>query len=151
MQVSITESGRRIQKTIVVLAMIGALVTGAFRTQAAQAQTVEERFQDLFVTAGYATAFGAAIGTAFLAFHEDPSAHLRYVAVGASLGFLGGSVLGSYIIFSPMISTDDSSASQNSLIASQAIPQRGIAVRPTWNREAHSLDGVEAGMTLLNF
>ena len=96
----------RVRQSIVALAMIGSLFAATARSEAAQAQTVEERFQDLFVTAGYATAFGAAIGTAFLAFHEDPSAHLRYVAVGASLGFLGGSVLGSYIIFSPMMSSD---------------------------------------------
>lgn len=116
-----------------------------------QAQTVEERFQDLFMTAGYATAFGAALGTAFLAFHEDPSAHLRYVAVGASLGFLGGTVLGSYVVFSPMITDADQSASDNSLIASNAVPVNGLAIRPTWNRSSHKLDGVEAGMTLFNF
>lgn len=141
----------RVRQSIVALAMIGSLFAATARSEAAQAQTVEERFQDLFVTAGYATAFGAAIGTAFLAFHEDPSAHLRYVAVGASLGFLGGSVLGSYIIFSPMMSSDDSSAADNSLIASNAIPGRGIAVRPTWNRDTQNLGGIEAGMTLVNF
>src|SRR4051794_24531918 len=76
---------------------------------AAAAQSTEERFQDLFVTAGYTTAFGAALGTAFLAFTADPAANLRYVAVGASLGFIGGSALGSYIIFSPMLTDSETS------------------------------------------
>lgn len=150
MQVISITSGQKFRQILNALAVVSCLAMTTFNPVQAEGQQVEERFQDLFVTAGYATAFGAAIGTAFLAFHEDPSQHLRYVAIGASLGFLGGSILGSYVIFSPMIG-DTSDVTANSLIASSSIPAYGIAVRPTWNQTEHQFAGVEAGMSLLNF
>ena len=73
----------------------------------ALAQSTEERFRDLFVTAGYATALGAALGAATLSFKSNPEDNLRFIAVGASLGFIGGSFLGSYVVFSPMFSFND--------------------------------------------
>ena len=73
----------------------------------ALAQSTEERFRDLFVTAGYATAFGAALGAATLSFKTNPENHLRFIAVGASLGFIGGSALGSYVVFSPIFSYNE--------------------------------------------
>ena len=78
-------------------------------------QTTEERFQDLFITAGYSTAFGAALGAAFLAFSDDPASQMQYIAMGASLGFIGGSILGTYVIFAPMLSYNDVSTHQESL------------------------------------
>lgn len=68
----------------------------------AKGQSSEERFQDLFSTAAYACAFGATLGAAALAFQPEPEKHLKYIAIGASLGFIGGSVLGSYVVFSPV-------------------------------------------------
>lgn len=66
------------------------------------AQSAETKFQDVFITAGYATAFGAALGAASLSFVDRPQDHLQYVAVGASLGFISGSVLGTYLVLSPI-------------------------------------------------
>ncbi len=63
----------------------------------------EERFQDLFITAGYSTAFGAALGAAVLGLSDNPGTKMRYLAIGASVGFIAGSILGTYIVFSPMI------------------------------------------------
>ena len=52
----------------------------------------EDGFREVFVTAGYSAAFGAAIGAALLPFFPNPSlSSLRYVAGGASLGFIAGS------------------------------------------------------------
>ena len=117
----------------------------------AYGQSTEERFQDLFVTAGYCTAFGAAIGAAFLSFTNYPTQNLEYVAVGASLGFLGGSALGSYVIFSPMV-VDNKTTSPTGTLASDApLPRSGIVLRPTWNREQNRVASIEGGMTLLNF
>jgi hypothetical protein len=144
-------ASKKIHKALTALTLLFTMTITSLPAESAQAQNVEERFQDLFITAGYATAFGAAVGTAFLAFHEDPSRHLRYVAMGASLGFIGGSLLGSYVIFSPMVGENSDDASANSLIASNSVPSQGIAVRPTWNQETKSLAAVEAGMTLINF
>ena len=69
----------------------------------AQVTNSQERFQDFFATAGYGTAFGAALGASALPFQENPEKHLRTVAIGASIGFISGSLLGSYIVFSPGI------------------------------------------------
>lgn len=66
----------------------------------AQAQNTlqpEEGFREVFVTAGYSAAFGAAIGAALLPFFPNPSlSSLRYVAGGASLGFIAGSAFAFY-------------------------------------------------------
>ncbi len=85
--------------------VIGCAAFQVKSTCQAQSIAAEERFQDLFVTAGYGTAFGAAMGTALLSFQSDPNKNLRYIAIGASLGFIGGSILGSYIVFSPVFVT----------------------------------------------
>ena len=121
---------------------------------AAQAQAMEERFQDMFVTAGYCTAFGAALGTAvlFLNPNTDPSTHLRYVAVGASLGFIGGSALGSYIIFAPMLADRTGGYTPGgSLATDRPLPPKGIVVRPTFDATTHALTSIESGMTLARF
>ena len=69
----------------------------------AEPSPTEERFQELFVTAGYATAFGAALGAASLSFYPQPDQNLRMIAVGASLGFIGGSLLGTYMALTPVM------------------------------------------------
>jgi hypothetical protein len=74
----------------------------------AEAQSTEERFQDVFITAGYATAFGAALGAASLSFYEHPEEHMKDVAVGASLGFIGGTLLGTYVVLTPVLAGKDS-------------------------------------------
>lgn len=74
----------------------------------AQVVSTEERFQDLFVTAGYGTAFGAAFGAALLSFTAKPQENLRFIALGASVGFIGGSLLGSYVVFTPAFVSDNS-------------------------------------------
>ena len=51
---------------------------------------METGFQDMLVTSGYSTAFGAALGTAVMGLTSAPTNNLRYVAVGASLGFIVG-------------------------------------------------------------
>jgi hypothetical protein len=137
---------RRLAIGLVTVAFVGS----AMSASEAKAQSTEDRFHDLFVTAGYATAFGAAVGTAFLAWTSDPAANLKYVAMGASLGFIGGSVLGSYIIFSPMIS-DGSTPTGSTLLANGAMPDKGIVFRPTWDKDKNRIASVEGGMTLFKF
>ncbi len=116
-------------------------------------QSTEERFQDLFVTAGYSTAFGAAMGAAFLAFTDDPASKLSYVAMGASLGFIGGSILGTYMIFSPMVVDNHSTPAANdaSLLASIPDKPRALAIRPVWNRQLNHVESLEAGWNIALF
>lgn len=87
--------------------LLSALTLGTLVSETSQAQmiTTEERFQDLFVTAGYGAAFGAAFGAALLSFQPKPEKNLRHVAIGASVGFIAGSLMGTYMIFTPMVST----------------------------------------------
>ena len=118
-------------------------------TPTAQAQSTDERFQDLFVTAGYTTAFGAALGTALLAFTPAPSENLRFVYIGASLGFIGGSILGSYVIFAPMLG--DGQSLDTPSLADGRLPDQGVVVRPTWDPSTSKFSAIESGMTLARF
>jgi len=136
-----------------------------FATQVS-AQTTEERFHDLFVTAGYATAFGAALGAACLSFTPDPSTELRFVAIGASLGFIGGSILGSYIIFTPMMSWDAPQKSEDQLVAYNlreksdrnqfelrptALREGTFVLKPNYNMTSKRFASIEGSITLLRF
>lgn len=121
--------------------LIMLLVAYFVRSPTLNAQSIraEERFQDLFVTAGYGTAFGAALGTALLSFQEEPNKKLRYIAVGASIGFIGGSLLGSYIVFSPVFSPSSQTAFQ---LEKQQLPQasgRRLALQPEINQNSGKL------------
>ncbi|MEN9833821.1 MAG: hypothetical protein RL011_14 [Pseudomonadota bacterium] len=135
------------------LALSGSLVATSARAAGMSGTQMgtEERFQDLFLTAGYCTAFGAALGTAMLAFTTNPTENLRFVAVGASLGFIGGSALGSYIILSPLL-TDGSKDNYTGSLASEGrMPSRGLVIRPTIDRSSHRLMSIEGGLTLARF
>lgn len=136
------------------LTLILSLGLYGILTPAAQAQNVEERFQDLFVTAGYTTAFGAALGTAalFLNPNIDPAANLRFIAMGASLGFIGGSILGGYVIFAPLVTADPVVVpGSGNLATASPLPERGFVVRPTYDTRTHTVASLEGGMTLARF
>jgi hypothetical protein len=110
-----------------------------------QGQTIstQERFQDLFVTAGYGTAFGAAMGAALLSFQSEPDQNLRYVAVGASLGFIGGSILGSYVVFSPVFQVSEKLPLTIDKFALGSSSSK-IIVKPTINPESGSIQHIES-------
>lgn len=138
----------------VLMAVAAAVLVTCLRAPVAQAQTTEERFQDLFVTAGYATAFGAALGTAvlFLNPSTDPGTHLRYIAVGASVGFIGGSAFGSYVIFSPLVTErQDGDAGPSGLAADRLLPAGKVVIRPTYDATTKKLGSIEGGMALARF
>ncbi len=78
-----------------------SLAANAATCSAAQAQqrvaVHSDDLRDVFVTAGYAAAFGAATGVALLPFLPgNVSDNMRVVAGGASVGFLLGSALSLY-------------------------------------------------------
>ena len=88
---------------------IGGFIGGGFFPGSVRAQSglvAENHFRSLFTTAGYSTAFGAALGAAAIGLTENPGNKLRYVAVGGSLGFITGSLMGTWLIFNPMVSYD---------------------------------------------
>ena len=137
------------RKTIIIFGFL-ALLSSLF-TRPGYSQSTEERFQDLFITAGYATAFGAALGAAALSFKENPEDHLRFVAVGASLGFIGGSALGSWIIFSPMFTANARSTAPD-LWATAPAPGH-LRLSPLLGTGAGGLElkQIQGSMTLLEF
>jgi hypothetical protein len=129
------------------LAMILWIALGS---SAAHGQSTEEKFQDLFTTAGYAGAFGAALGASALAFKTHPENHLRYIAVGASLGFIGGTAIGSYIIFSPTVFADDQGPGSQDLFAGHQ-DQTGKTrwlVSPSFNAKSKEFAGFATGFAL---
>ena len=132
------------------LALACLATVGMLRPSDGYGQSTEDRFHDLFVTAGYATAFGAALGAAALSFTAEPEQHLKYVAVGASLGFIGGSAMGTYIIFSPIFTgatNDDANTAPRALTK---IPAKGLLIQPTFAAD-WKLASVATGMTVMRF
>lgn len=111
----------------------------------------EERFQDLFVTAGYSTAFGAALGAAFIGLSPKPAGKLRYLAMGASLGFIAGSVLGTYFVFAPAFAGSDeryiSELSDDPYTLS--LPDNTLTLRPVFSKDA--IHSVQANWVVSNF
>lgn len=75
----------------------------SFRSLAAPigSSVTADRFHQIFTTAAYSTALGGAIGTAALVFTPKPAENLRFIAFGASIGFLSGILLGGYLAFVP--------------------------------------------------
>lgn len=129
--------------------IIAAILATSINQAAAQSFSTQERFQDLFVTAGYGTAFGAAMGAALLSFQDRPDESLRYVAIGASLGFITGSLLGSYIVFSPVFQTDTPQTSRLPLALTDS--QATFTVRPTIDPHASQLSRLEGVWTISRF
>jgi len=115
----------------------------------AQTFSTQERFQDLFVTAGYGTAFGAAMGAALLSFQERPDESLRYVAVGASLGFISGSLLGSYIVFSPVFQAEKKRDSGLPVALGDSVGR--FAIRPTIDPQRRYISRFEGVWTVAQF
>lgn len=104
----------------------------------AQMSQTQQQFQDLFATAGYGTAFGAAMGAATLPFQKHPERKLRSVAIGASIGFIAGSLAGGYMIF-----TDRSYADVPKKVPS-------FAIQPILD-DSLNLEGIEGSYVLARF
>ncbi|MEY4630691.1 MAG: hypothetical protein RIQ81_811 [Pseudomonadota bacterium] len=94
-----SDRGRRLTRTFAATLLATTFFTG--RPAFADMET-EEKFETVFVTAGYSTALGAGIGLALLAFTPDPGDRMqRYIATGAATGFLSGAALGGYLVLRP--------------------------------------------------
>ena len=112
--------------------------------------SLEDKFQEIFVTAGYSTAMGAALGAALLSFQDNPSAHLRYVAVGASVGFIGGTALGTFFAVSPSVRFSDNEQPQP-IVASPTHKERQLIVSPVIDGKSFQVTSIQTGMILGRF
>jgi hypothetical protein len=110
-----------------------ALWFAAFTSSVKADNVAEEKFHDVFVTAGYSTAFGAALGAAMLAFKENPSQNLRFITLGASIGFITGSALGSYLALSPTFASEETDPAYLALDPNSKAGQ--LIVQPEFSRD----------------
>ncbi len=108
---------------------------------------LEGRFQDMFVTAGYSAAAGAAVGAAVLTLQDKPVKHLKFISIGASLGFLGGTVFGGWMALAPIL-VENSQPMAPAIVGAK--PSQ-IIVRPWIDVNSHALRGIEAGAVLAQF
>lgn len=100
-----------------------------------RAETTDERFRDLLLTAGYSTAIGAALGTALLTFTDKPSENLGYIARGAAIGFLAGALVGSVLVFTPLFVeepfySDSTAIERLDLVLDPVVVGRRLTVSP---------------------
>lgn len=122
-------------------------------SQAANSQTnftSEQKFQDLFVTAGYSTAFGAALGTAVLGLVPNPAANLHYIAMGASLGFIAGSLFGVYVVFTPdFLAGDSPNKRQTAMFAATSTPVKHprLQIAPRIDSRSLRLQNIVASLS----
>lgn len=127
-------------------------VLGHSHSAAAASMTLEQKYQDVFVSAGYSTALGAAVGGALLAFKEEPSEHLRYIAIGASIGFFAGTAFGTYMVVAPSFAASGDTDVEPSLnYAASGAKERQLVVEPIINSKSWTLSGLQAGMVLVDF
>ena len=114
-------------------------------------EATEEHFQNLFITAGYSTAFGAALGAAILGLSERPGSKLRYIAVGASVGFIAGSLLGTCVIFYPAFSSGG--RTNQASRALEVIPTKtnAVYISPIFDQSSNRLRTVQAAALLAEF
>jgi hypothetical protein len=125
--------------------LIGILSICSLFPHLASAESTEERFHDIFITAGYATAIGAGLGAASLSFYKHPEEKLKHVAIGASLGFIGGTILGSYIVLAPVIGSIYRESPE--MLAMQS---RSLSIQPIVT-ENLTFSGLVIGSPTLNF
>ena len=107
---------------------------------------LETKFQDMFVTAGYSAAAGAAIGAALLTFQDNPTRHLKFISVGASLGFLGGTALGAWYTVAPAFVENGRPEAQPI-----AASEQRVVIRPWIDLNSQKLAGIETGAILARF
>ena len=140
------------QKLVVmVLTLTATLAFIKSETAAASPMTLEHKYQEVFVSAGYATALGAAVGAALLSFKDDPSNNLRYVAIGASVGFFAGTAFGTYLVVAPSFAMKDNDQLGPAEFKATDAKQYQLVVQPPVSTQSWKIKGVETGMVLARF
>jgi hypothetical protein len=134
--------------TLLITLLINLLITLALSAPAMADSDLETKFQDMFVTAGYSAAAGAAIGAAILTFQDQPTKHLKFISIGASLGFLSGTALGAWYTVIPAF-VDNERPSPVPLPVEDA--KTRIVLRPWLDTGSQKLRGVEAGAVIASF
>ncbi|MDD9950273.1 MAG: hypothetical protein OXT67_01785 [Zetaproteobacteria bacterium] len=116
--------------------------------------STQQQFEQLFVTAGYSTAFGAALGAAAIGLTTNPAENMRFISIGASMGFMAGSLIGTYVILNPMAAAETVPSRHDSSVISQYRQPSGnfqsFTIQPQFNEQLQ-LKGAEAHFVLAQF
>ncbi len=76
--------------------------TFSHQIKAEEVQTTQ-LFKEIFITAGYTTLLGGLMGTAAMFMSSrHPKKNMRWIGIGASVGFFSGTALGTYLSFGPL-------------------------------------------------
>jgi hypothetical protein len=123
--------------------------------------SIRENFNSLFMTAAYSTVLGGALGAAALGFSGNPRSKLRYIPIGASAGFISGSLLGTYFIFVPSFSRSGKTRNDDDLEGfsqqqDQSIPPQvqalpGVAFYPVLNLAHKRVESWRLNWTIATF
>ena len=138
-----------LKKLLIILGMILVLTSRSTTIMAQSKFASEQHFQELFVTAGYSTAFGAALGAAALGLTHEPSQNLQFIVTGASIGFIMGSIVGTYVIFTPVFTYGPTTNMMGHLPFLK--PDQPIALRPSWDLKTHQVESVDMSLLLASF
>jgi hypothetical protein len=66
------------------------------------------------------------------------------------MGFIGGSVLGTYVVFSPLVVDSSKGATRRpDLLATRQ--GRGFSLQPIWDEGKHALTGLAGSLTVATF
>lgn len=114
-------------------------------------ETSDERFRSLLVTAGYSTLIGAMFGAAILPFTDRPMNNTPYIFQGAAIGFLGGALIGSVLIFSPLFIEDDPVFSNSYLDRLPEPATVRVAISPLISYSDWRLRGIAGRWTIYRF
>lgn len=118
-----------------------------------RAETSEQRFRSLLVTTGYSTLIGAMFGAAILPFTDRPMDNPKYIFQGAAIGFLGGALIGSVLIFSPLFIEDDPVFSNSYLdrIPEPPTPETIVTISPLVSYSNWRVHGIASRWTIYRF
>jgi len=134
-------------KVLRILCLISLFNVGLSTTPASADTVLEAGFQDMFVTSGYSAAAGAAIGAAVLTLQDNPGKHLKFISIGASVGFLSGTFFGGWMALAPLLVENQNPNPMPKL----ATRTSQLVVRPLIDVDTFSLSGIAAGAVLARF
>ena len=124
-------------KLLLILSLV--LLGGAPKSQA---QSTSGR--EFLMSCSYGVLAGTLVGTASLAFEDQPGDKLYRIARGASLGLYSGILLGLYVVYvvPKQMDREKERRLRDSL---------GMGIAPSLNPYSHKIDGASLQVSLFNF
>jgi len=107
-------------------------------SEAFPVNSVDGDFQELMKKSVASSLFGATMGLALISFTEEPMTHLNFIAMGASVGFILGSVIWSYILFYPTFERYQELPQRSS-----SPPSQRFYILPVVHKKGLAVEGVK--------